>query len=599
MKLPSFRNQNIKTKMMTLFILVSIIPVLSIGIIALVISSNEMLDKEIQDSFNSLKFIDYKATEIIDQCHLNTLRVACDESIRTFYDEQIRLFGSKRSSVENEAKRRLMSYYNNQIITSILLLNGDGKALSYSPSDYSSVQEQAKTELVPENNDRFKFFDLWDNAGWENAISVIPYKRIVIGWNSEDPTAYLIVNVRESVFSGIYADYESTGSAKYYMVNESGIIQSCTDKTNFAQSTETMGFSIASMNQKEGYFVQKVSGVKSIVTYTHNAQKGIFFLAITPTSNAYESFIPILILTITIGCICIVLSLVCGVLMSNDITTPLYALIHRISLFEGTNEDGMIVKQNELTILSDKYGEILEHLEYVIRQNYEEQEKKKKAEIKTLEFQINPHFLYNTLATVIWLVENDEKKKAIKMTKKLSSFFRISISQGRQYISIQDEVTHVDLYIDIQKTRYEEKIHVEYHLPSKMMTYYTPKLILQPLVENSIYHGMQERADKTGRIRITGHFDGDDIILEVWDNGDKLTETAIEEMNQFLHNREKSTAGKDYGIGISNVHDRIVMCFGEGYGLSFRLEGQSTVASIRIKALTKGGSNDEFFNSRQ
>ena len=146
------------------------------------------------------------------------------------------------------------------------------------------------------------------------------------------------------------------------------------------------------------------------------------------------------------------------------------------------------------------------------------------------------------------------------------------------------------LYIDIQMARYEGKIFIDFDVPDALMDFETPKLILQPLVENSIIHAMQTNHDKRCHIRIGAQLVGDDIWLMVEDDGETATVETIEAMNRFLVDRE--SAGQNYGIGISNVHDRIRMCFGESYGLHYERRNDHTCAILRIKARRKGESSN-------
>lgn len=582
-----FKDLSIRRKLTILFVIVSIIPICILSIISLNISLRTMTDKEVQDRISSLEFVEYKVSEIVELTHLDALRVVYDDSVRAYVDEMESIPENQLTQIKSTTKRKLMGYYSKDI-ASVLLIDKSGDALYYSPEDYMSVQEAHLYDQVPQNADEYFLFDSWEDAAWEGIEPVIPYIRIVIGKTSNEPEAFLVTNIKESVFNRIYLDYETSGNTTYFITNENGVIQSCTDKQNFGEYIfDVIDISQSELTETQGYLHGKYAGNQYIVTYVFDNQRGFYYYAITPMSEIISGFIPIIILTSILTLFCIVFCVLLGYWMSKGITKPLYKLINRIGTLGIKSESQTLSSNNELEILSNKYDVIIERLEDIINQYYEEQKRKKEAEIRALEFQINPHFLYNTLSTVIWLIEKDEKRKAIDITKKLSAFFRISISKGREYISIKEEITHVDLYVDIQKTRYGGTLYIEYDIPKKLKEYYTPKLVLQPLVENSIYHAMKKRVDKIGYIKIVGRFEGNDILLEVWDNGDKATQQTVEDMNRFLYNRTVSDNTKDYGIGISNVHDRIVMCFGSNYGLSYRREGESTVATIRIKAKTK------------
>ena len=161
----------------------------------------------------------------------------------------------------------------------------------------------------------------------------------------------------------------------------------------------------------------------------------------------------------------------------------------------------------------------------------------------------------------------------------------MSISKGRDFISIREEIRHVQLYLDIQKARYEGQIFVRFLVPESLLDLNTPKPILQPLVENSIIHAMQKNHDRTCHIEIFGYEEGDSVVLAVEDDGETATEETIRAMNAFLQDRNSVHEGENYGIGISNVHDRIAMSFGTGYGLRYQRASGHTIAWLRLKRL--------------
>lgn len=577
------QNMTIKWKLILVLIVVSIIPTLIIGIISLNISSTTMLDKVVQGSITRLELIDYRVSEIIDDKHLKTVLLAYNDLIRKYcgYTNPIdnTALDKDMDVIEDQVKWQLLNFYNNQNLSSLIFVRNNGSALIYKSREYSQIQKIDAVDLIPQDLNEFKLFDRWANATWEGNEPVIPYIRIVLDNETNEPTAYLIMNFKEDLFNSVYAEYELSKGTDYMIVNGGGVIQSCTDKNKFSRNiSDVFGFDLDHFTGESGYFKDS----EGVITYTYNKQRDLYFVGKTHIDQINQGFRPILTFTILIALFCVVFCVILGYLLSSSLIRPLYKLIERVSAFE---ESGKSVKRNEFAILDDRYSKIIEHLESSINEFYEEQKKKQRAEIRALEFQINPHFLYNTLSTIIWLIEKNEGKKAIKVTKELSTFFRISISKGKEFIALKEELRHVEFYINIQKARYEDKIFFECDVPEAMYDLNIPKLILQPLVENSIIHAMQASLDKTVEIKITAYYHNGDIMLEVRDNGEDVNEAKIREMNDFLRQRETPYKGKEYGIGISNVHDRVSMFFGEKYGLSYRRENNETVALIRIRGM--------------
>lgn len=192
-------------------------------------------------------------------------------------------------------------------------------------------------------------------------------------------------------------------------------------------------------------------------------------------------------------------------------------------------------------------------------------------EINALYSQINPHFLYNTLDTIIWMAEFGESEKVIDITKSLASFFRLSLSRGDEMISLEDELNHAEQYLFIQKQRYEDKLEYEFSVDEEIIQMKVPKIILQPLVENAIYHGIRE-LEGGGRITISVKKVDNSVELLIKDNGKGFS----------VDKNEKSDI-KLGGIGIKNVDERIKLYYGSDYGIEIKSEeGWGTEAVIRI-----------------
>lgn len=576
-----FYNLPFTFKLMMFFALASIVPVIVVGAVSLRIASTNTLELGVRDSLARLEFVNYRAGEIMKSKHQATLLTAYNASVRAYCEPNTQRSAEDQALLEDRTKRQVMSFYNNMDATSVVLVCENGVALSYSSSEYSAVRKVDASNFAPLDPSAFALFDRWDDAAFDRGETVIPYERVVLGASANEPVARLIVNIKESVFRSLYENYEAARNSRFYIINERGVIQSCSDKEQFARNvSDALGFGLQQLTGTDGYLY---SG-QDLVAYRYDAQRRLYFIECTPSARLNAGFAAILKFTLFVALICVVGCVLLGVFLSMSMTKPLRSLIARLSKDETGNASGQ-ARRNEFALISEKYSSLLAQLEKVISDYYLEQQKKKEAQIRALEFQINPHFLYNTLSTIVWMIESEEPRTAIRITKELSQFFRISISKGREYISIREEITHVELYIDIQKARYTDRILVSFDVPDTLMSHYTPKLILQPLVENSIVHAMKTRSDKKFQITIRAYCDGGDVVMEVRDNGEMANRDTLDEMNEFLYHRDAVRAKDAYGIGISNVHDRVQMCFGAGYGLKYLRDGDETVASIRIKAM--------------
>ena len=243
------------------------------------------------------------------------------------------------------------------------------------------------------------------------------------------------------------------------------------------------------------------------------------------------------------------------------------------------------IKGDEVKELSEDFNLMVERIDGLMKNIKTEQQNMRNAEFKLLQAQINPHFLYNTLDTIVWLAEDHEDSKVISMTNNLSEFFRTSLSKGRDVISIGEEKNHIESYLNIQKIRYEDILDFVIDIPEELQHYQIIKLSLQPLIENALYHGIKTKRGK-GLIRVEGEFDNGKIILKVTDNGSGMTKEQLAGVRESVYNRKAAAEAADSGYGLYNVHERIRLTYGEEYGLSIDSEeGVGTTASIRIPAL--------------
>lgn len=281
---------------------------------------------------------------------------------------------------------------------------------------------------------------------------------------------------------------------------------------------------------------------------------------------------------------CVVVALIVSAVFSRIITRPVRALIDAMRGFEEHPENYRYSpapnRIAELQMISDSFGQMAWIVQSLMEKNRREEEMLRKTELKALQAQINPHFLYNTLDSIQWLCERGKNESAVKMVGALGKLFRISISRGHELIPIRDELRHVESYLIIQKYRYSDRFEYYFDVDETLGGYLCNKITLQPLVENAIYHGIEPLIDE-GEISISVKPDGEDILMIVSDNGVGMTKEQVSEL--LRKERSDST-----GIGIKNVNDRIKIYFGESYGIKVESElDEGTKIYVRIPRVTK------------
>lgn len=233
----------------------------------------------------------------------------------------------------------------------------------------------------------------------------------------------------------------------------------------------------------------------------------------------------------------------------------------------------------EARMLSDSLNAMIDKINELLDQVTTEQIRLRKAEFELLQAQINPHFLYNTLDTIVWLAEAGDQKRVVSMVGNLSDFFRTSLNQGKDIISIREELAHVRSYLEIQQVRYQDILRYEITVPEDIYEYKIPKITIQPLVENALYHGIKNKRGQ-GTITVSGKRNENGFVLYVRDNGIGMTQERLKEVRAGI--QKLSYTGKEI-YGLYNVNERIRLNFGETYGISIESTyGEGTCVSISL-----------------
>lgn len=283
----------------------------------------------------------------------------------------------------------------------------------------------------------------------------------------------------------------------------------------------------------------------------------------------------------------------------NTVTEPLGRLCDQIRASESRHRllDFSYPYQDEIGTLAESYNSMAEHIQQLLEEQDryirqleeekaradEEQALKRRAELRALQAQINPHFLYNTLDSIRWKAEIAGATDISRMTTALATLFRIGLSRGQEIITVKQEVRHVESYLQIQKMRYSDRMTYSMDIQKDILELYTVKLLLQPLVENAIYHGIKE-SSHSGTVVITGCREGEELVLRVSDNGMGIPPERLKALQADL---AAGLSVSREGYGIFNVNERIRLHFGQRYGLTLEsVWGEGTVATVRLPCIT-------------
>lgn len=345
----------------------------------------------------------------------------------------------------------------------------------------------------------------------------------------------------------------------------------------------------AAANYKEGVYVEQFEGENRRIVVNMISYTGWKLVGVIPDSLFTHEMLDIRhfigILVLLMAMMLIVLSNI----ISTKISRPILKLNHSVKEYEaGKEKEIYIGGSQEIRNLGKSIQTSYEDNAKLMNEVIVEQTERRKSELDALQSQINPHFLYNTLDSIIWMIEEEKNKEAAFMTSQLAKLFRISLSKGHTIISVKDEIQHAKSYMNIQKVRYNNAFSIVFEVDSALYSYCAVKLTLQPILENAINYGVREMDD--GEIKVCGKIEDKKIILSVKDNGIGIPEEEL----PYLLTTHGKVPKKGSGVGLVNVNQRIQILFGKEYGLTIESTlDEGTTVSICIPAVPYTMENRE------
>ncbi len=347
------------------------------------------------------------------------------------------------------------------------------------------------------------------------------------------------------------------------------------------------------LSMRSGFLSARVDGSDILYTARSSEPTGWIIVVVSYVSELLEGSRRAVYTFVLLALLCFSVSVLVSSFVSVRISRPIEALRRSMQEVEKGNFDMDITVEcsNEVYQLARDCDIAVKKVRDLIDQNRREGEQKRLLELRALQAQINPHFLYNTLDSIIWMVELGENERAIDITSSLARFFRLGLSRGSEVITIRTEIEYLETYLSIQKMRYKDKLDYEIAFEPELYGDRILKLLLQPLVENAIYHGIKNK-ESPGVVRVYGAKEGGVVLIRVSDDGIGMDSARLEALRLSLAAPpafSEVEGGPSGGVGVRNVQERIALYFGQGYGLSFESSpGVGTTAIVRIPAIVEG-----------
>lgn len=495
---------------------------------------------------------------------------------------------------------------NKENLVSISCFTGDGELVDAVPvSKEKSNIDVTRAEWFEEAVGQMENFhfsaphvqNLFDDTNYQYYWVLSLSRAVELTKNGSPKLGVLLVDMNYSSIEQLLEKANTgTGSEYLYLMDADGeIIYHPRQKMIYANLYEENNEE--AVRWEDGSHRESYMGENRLVTIKTVSYTGWKIVGVVPMSafnmGMYETRLMFAMLLLMSMLMIIFLNQ----MVSSSIAKPLERLNESVKEWEAGNMQPTIYVGgfSEVEHLGRTLKSTVAQIRRLMDDVLLEQEEKRKSELDALQSQINPHFLYNTLESITWMIEGERYDDAVFMISQLASLFRISLSKGRTIIRIEDEIKHAKNYMNIQKIRYKNRFDVEFQIAEEILNCCTVKLVVQPLLENAIYYGV-EGMDEEGEIRVIGYRDADDVCIEVQDNGLGMQKEMVEKL--LTENEHVPKHGS--GVGVINVHKRIRIRFGKKYGLEIESEpDEGTVVRIRLPYIEYSPDIQEYLDGKR
>lgn len=494
---------------------------------------------------------------------------------------------------EDSIGEKLTLLYNNnkEQVSNIALISKEGEPISVVPAARFRKNFKAEDEewfvnaLNKTENIHFtlphvqKMFEKGDN-GYNWVISMSRAVEITIGGSTEQ--AVLLI---EMAYQGIeeVLDEVTLGNGGYiYLMDSKGEII-WHPKFELIASGRVKENNLVAAGYDDGSREEVFNGTRQTVVTKTVGYTGWKLVGVIKGTGISLNMLKTRLFIVFVILLIIFIVILINSYISFRVTNPIRELEKSVKELEEGNLDADIYMGGsyEVQHLGKSVQDMKFRIKGLMQDIVNEHEEKRKSEFDSLQAQINPHFLYNTLDIIVWQIENEKQSEAVHTVTALARFFRLSLGKGKNIVTVKDEIDHVKNYLMIQHMRFKNKFDYEFDIAEDVLELPSLKLMLQPLVENAIYHGM-EFMDGDGLITLKAWREEDELYLSVADNGLGMTEDKVE---MILTGKSSSGNGRGSGIGVKNVNERIKLYFGEAYGITIDSEpDEGTTVIIHLPA---------------
>lgn len=587
-RLRRLRLRGIQPTIMIAFSVISISTMFMVGAMLYIRFATLTREKTIESTERMME----QASEDLED-YLGSMRRISDTAYYNIIKE--RDFAAPGEDIQREIN--ILYEANRDSLRSIAVYNDRGSLIAAEPiasqkeRSNVTVQDWYKQAVGEMENMHFStphIQNLFDDATFRY-YWVISLSRTVELTESGDPRlGVLLVDMDYASVSRMMQQINTAGNGQYYYLcdSEGEIIYhprqaQMNDGIGSENSIETAGYG-------EGVYDEDFGGERRKVIVNTISYTGWKLVGVIPYSTFMRGMIDLRYFIVMLMLLMAMMLVIVNRVISARISSSILKLNDSVMEYEaGKKPDIYVGGSPEISRLGLSIQSSYEQIDMLMRKIVLEQNERRKSELDALQGQINPHFLYNALESITWMVEGERNDDAAFMLSQLAKFFRISLSKGHTVISVGDELQHARSYMNIQKVRYKNAFSIAFDIEESLSSYSTVKLVLQPILENAVNYGIGG-IDDDGEIKVKGRLKEGDVILSVQDNGLGMSE---EEVSLILTDSNRIRK-RGSGVGLVNVNNRIQLVFGKEYGLIVESEPDvGTTVSIRIPAIPYNEEN--------
>lgn len=575
-----YKNISIKKKLLLLFFVQIIIPIVFIGFLSYFKFSDVLKEQSKSYSQDILRLIELRFDDLNSNMNSLTLQLLYDNRIYNY----LKTSNSTTSfNYDNYlyCKNIVRDYILSKNEVDSICLIDKNQNYVYFDSDRGkpSIKEQLPYDYVFNKACTSKGKLTWITTKKNDKVDNIYVARVIYDRDDFTPTGLIVLMIKKDYLESVYKDLSSESTKNISILTEKN--EDILSRNNWS----TKYIKNLKFNGSRGYGIYN----KTLITYVKLKEPNFNIIYHIPLNQLYSKINNLKSeFLIIISWSILILSLF-SIMTATDFTKPIKELVLGMKKFEkeGKHEDLIVNRNDELGYLSESFNNMSKKLDHLMNMIYKEELTRKEAELKSLQAQINPHFLYNTLENINWMAQLNGVNEISDMVTSLASIMEATIGRDHKLITLREELTYIDNYISILKYRFEDKLNLIKDISEDTKQALIPKLLIQPIIENAIYHGI-ENIDRKGEIKIHTSLNESILTIEVIDNGVGMTEDELKELNLNIESQENENIKKS--IGLINVNKRIKLFYGNDYGLKILSKyNEFTSVSLSVPYKDKEG----------